>query len=69
MWLSSLEDGAWIGGGMVVGVLCLAVFRGCSRVISSSLWHWLRDLSVGDVVRGDERTSESLSSAQTNSII
>ncbi len=46
----------------------LAVFGRCSRVVSSS-WPWLRDLGVGVVEMGDEKTSESLFSAQTTSII
>ena len=54
---------------MVVGVMRLAVFRECSRVISSSLWHWLRDLGVGVVEVVDEKSGESLSSTQTTSII
>ncbi len=54
---------------MVGDVLCLAVFGLCSRMVSSPLWCWLRDLGVGVVERGDEKSSESLSSAQTTSII
>ena len=68
MWLSSREDGRWVGGGVVGEVMRLAVFGWCSRVVSSS-WGWLRDLGVGVVERGDEKNSESLSSAQTTSII
>ncbi len=69
MWLSSREDGVGIGGGVVEGVMCLAVFGWCSRVISCFSWCWLRGLGVGVVEVGDERTSESRSSAQTISII
>jgi hypothetical protein len=54
---------------VVADVLCLAVFGWRSRVVSSSSWCWLRGLGVGVVVMGDERISESLSSAQTTSII
>lgn len=50
-------------GRYVVGVMRLAVFGWCSRVVSSSSWHWLRDLSVGVVVINDEWSSEFLSSA------
>jgi hypothetical protein len=47
VWLSSREDGSvGIGGGVVGDVMCLAVFGWCSRVISASLWCWLRDLDV-----------------------
>lgn len=52
-----------------MGVLCLAVFVWCSRVVSSSSWSWLRGLGGGVVEMGDERISESLSSTQTTSII
>ncbi len=69
VWLSSREDGRWVGGGVVVDVMRLAVFGWCSRVVSSSSWGWLRGLGVGVVERGDEKNSESLSSAQTTSII
>ena len=58
-----------IGGGVVVVVMRLAVFGWCSQVISLSSWCWLRDLGVGVVVRGDEKSIESLSSAHTTSII
>ena len=40
-----------------------------ARVISCFSWCWLRGLGVGVVEMGDERTSESRSSAQTISII
>ncbi len=60
---SSREDGMGIGGGMVVDVMLLAVFGGCSRAVSSSSWYWLMDLGVGVVEMGDEKSSESLSSA------
>ena len=52
-----------IGGGMVVDVRLLAVFGGCFRAVSSSSWYWLMDLGVGVVEMGDEKSSESLSSA------
>ena len=52
-----------------MGVMCLAVFGWCSRVVSSSLWCWLRDLGVGVVVIDDEQSRESLSSEQATSII
>jgi len=63
VWLSSREDGTWIGGGVVVGVRSLVVFERCSRVVSPSTWHWLRDLGVGVVVIDDEGSSEFLPSA------
>ncbi len=70
VWPSSREDGSvGSGGGVVGGVMRLAVFGGCSRMVSSPLWCWLRVLGVGVVERGDEKSSESLSSAQTTSII
>ena len=53
----------WIGGGVVVDVMRLAVFGWCSRVVSSSSWPWLRDLGVGVVEMGDEKRNEFLSSA------
>ena len=53
---------------MVVDVMRLAVFGWCSRAVSSS-WCWLMDLGVGVVEIGGEKGSESLSSAQTTSII
>jgi hypothetical protein len=49
--------------------MCLAVFGWCFRIVSPSSWSWLRDLGGGVVEMGDERTSESLSSTQTTSII
>ena len=58
-----------IGGGVVVGVMRLDVFRWCSRVVSSSSWSCLRDLGGGVVEMGDESISESLSSAQATLII
>ena len=67
MWLSSREDGAWIGGGMVVGVRSLVVFGRCSRVISLSSWHWLRDLGAGVAVIDDERSSELSARENTSS--
>ncbi len=63
MWLSSREDGVQIGGGMVVDVMRLSVFGWCSRAVSSASWCWLMDLGVGVVGMGDEKSSESLSSA------
>ena len=51
-----------IGGGMVVDVMRLSVFGWCSRAVSSS-GYWLMDLGVGVVEMGDEKSSESLSSA------
>ncbi len=69
MWLSSREDGGWIGGGVVGDVLRLAVFGWCSQGVSSSSWSWLRGLGVGVVEVVDEKSSEKLSFAQTTSII
>ena len=46
VWLSSREDGRWVGGGVVGDVMCLAVFGWCFRIVSPSSWGWLRDLGV-----------------------
>jgi len=48
---------------MVADVMRLSVFEWCSRAVSSSSWYWLMDLGVGVVEMGDEKSSESLSSA------
>jgi len=45
------------------------VWRVFSSFVSSSSWYWLMDLGVGVVEMGDEKGSESLSSAQITSII
>ncbi len=54
---------------MVGDAMRLAAFGGCSQVVSSSSWPWLRDLGVGVVEVVDEKSSEKLSFAQTTSII
>ena len=54
---------------MVGNVLCLAVFGWCSWMVSHSLRPWLRDLGGGFVVFDDEKSGESISSAQTTNYI
>ena len=58
-----------IGGGMVVDVMRLAVFGGCSRFFLVFLVVLVDGYGCWCVEMGDEKRGESLSYAQTTSII